>query len=191
MAFIAYAGDEASAERAIAPFRALATPLADMVKPGPYLSMYPPEDPSYKPTAVGRTLFVDSIDAWCAQLIFDYISTSDAPMRVAQLRALGGAMARVPSDATAYAHRSKRVLVNVAAFYQGEADRDARKAWATEFARALQPNDESAYVGFLADDGPARIRGAYPGATWDRLTKIKSQYDPANLFRLNQNIPPR
>jgi len=59
-----------------------------------------------------------------------------------------------------------------------------------EFARTLQPDDDSAYVGFLTDDGPPRIRAAYPGATWDRLTKIKSTYDPTNLFRLNQNIPP-
>jgi FAD/FMN-containing dehydrogenase len=59
-----------------------------------------------------------------------------------------------------------------------------------EFARALQPNDDAAYVGFLTDDGQARIRGAYPATTWDRLTRIKSMYDPTNLFRLNQNIPP-
>jgi len=190
MAFIAFAGDDQAAERGIAPFRALATPIADMVKPGPYVSMYPPEDPSYKPKAVGRTMFVDSIDASRAQLIYDRLSASDAPMRVAQLRVLGGAMARIPSDATAYAHRSRPMLVNVAAFYQGEADREARKTWAQQFFRALQPTDDSAYVGFLNDDGADRIRGAYPGKTWDRLAAIKTVYDPTNLFRLNQNIPP-
>src|SRR5262245_49794717 len=190
MAFIAFAGDDAAAELAIAPFRALATPIADMVKPGPYVSMYPPEDPSYRPTAVGRTMFVDSIDASNAQLIYDYLSTCDAPMRVAQLRVLGGAMARVASDATAYAHRSKPMLVNVAAFYQGEANRQARHAWVNEFWKVLQPHDESAYVGFLTDDGPERIRSVYPGATWNRLARIKAKYDPANLFRLNQNISP-
>ena len=187
---IAFAGDDASAEQAIAPLRSLATPLADMVKPGPYTSMYPPEDPNYRPTAIGRTLFVDSIDARAAGTIVEYLSRSDATMRVAQLRALGGALARVPSDATAFAHRSKPMLVNVAVFYQGEADREARRPWVTEFARTLQPGDDSAYVGFLTDDGQARIRAAYPGSTWDRLTKIKSAYDPANLFRRNQNIPP-
>jgi FAD/FMN-containing dehydrogenase len=190
MAFIAFAGDDASAQRAIAPFRSLATPLADMVKPGPYLAMYPPEDPNYRPTAVARTMFVDSIDASAAATIFDQLSASDATMRVAQLRALGGAMARVPADATAYAHRAKPMLVNVAAFYQGEDDRAARAAWVTEFAGALQPHDDAAYVGFLTDDGHARIHGAYPAATWDRLARIKSAYDPTNLFRLNQNIPP-
>ena len=189
-AMIAFAGDDESAARAIAPFRSLATPIADMVKPGPYAAMYPPEDPSYRPTAVGRTLFVDSIDARAAETIFDSLSKSDAAMRVAQLRALGGAMARVPADATAYAHRSKPMLVNVAAFYQGEADRDVRRSWVSEFARTLQPNDDAAYVGFLTDDGAARIRAAYPGRTWDRLTRIKAIYDPVNLFRLNQNIPP-
>ena len=190
-AMMAFAGDDAAAERALAPFRSLAKPLADMVKPGPYAAMYPPEDPSYRPTAVGRTLFVDSIDAQKAELIFEKLTKSDAGMRVAQLRALGGAMARVPADATAYAHRTKPMLVNVAAFYNGEADREARRTWVAEFAKTLQPNDESAYVGFLTDDGEARIRAAYPGTTWDRLTKIKASYDPTNLFRLNQNIPPR
>ena len=82
------------------------------------------------------------------------------------------------------------MLVNVAAFHQGDADREVRRAWVSDFARALEPNDDSAYVGFLTDDGQTRIRGAYPGATWDRLRKVKAKYDPENLLRLNQNITP-
>ena len=189
-AMMAFAGDEQSAERAIAPFRSLATPIVDTVKPGPYVGMYPPEDPNYRPTAVARTMFLDSVDAPRAETIFEYLSKSDAAMRVAQLRVLGGALARVSPGATAYAHRSKPMLVNVAAFYQGERDCAVRKSWVTEFARTLQPNDDAAYVGFLTDDGQDRIRAAYPGATWDRLTRVKATYDPGNLFRLNQNIPP-
>jgi FAD/FMN-containing dehydrogenase len=190
LAFVAFAGDGESADRAIAPLRSLATPLADTVRPGPYLGMYPPEDPNHRPTAVVRTMFVDGIDAAAAESVLEYLTKSDAPMGVAQLRPLGGAVARVPSDATAYAHRSRPMLVNAAAFYQGDADREASRAWVTEFAQRLQPHDTAAYVGFLGDDGPARIRAAYPGATWDRLRRIKSTYDPSNLFRLNQNIPP-
>jgi FAD/FMN-containing dehydrogenase len=189
-AFIAFAGDDESASRAIAPFRALATPLADMVKPGPYVTMYPPENPDYHPTAVGRTLFVNAIDTQTAATILDYLTKSDAEMRVAQIRVLGGALAQVPADATAYAHRSQPIMMNVAAFYTTEADREVRKAWATEFARTLQPNEDAAYVGFLTDDGQERIRAAYPGPTMDRLRRIKSVYDPTNLFRLNQNILP-
>ena len=188
-AFVAFAGDDDAAARAIAPFRSLATPLADLVMPSPYLSMYPPEDPSYHPTAVSRTMFVDSIDLAAAELILDRLSKSDATMRAAQLRPLGGALARVPTDATAYAHRSRPMLVNIAAFYKGTADREVRRAWVSDFKRALQP-DDAAYVGFLSDDGNARIRAAYPGATWDRLSRIKTAYDPTNLFRLNQNVTP-
>lgn len=189
-AFVAYAGGDDAAVRAIAPFRSLATPLADLVKPGPYLSMYAPEDPNLHPTAVSRTMFVDSIDLATAEMILDRLSKSNAPMRAAQLRPLGGALSRVPADATAYAHRSKPMLVNVAAFYQGAADREVLRTWVSDFKRALQP-DDAAYVGFLSDDGPSRMRAAYPGATWDRLSRIKAAYDPTNLFRLNQNVPPR
>ena len=190
LGMLAYAGDDESAGRALAPFRSLAMPLADMVAPMPYARMYPPEDPNYRPTAVSRTMFLDGFDERRAEMVVEWLSRSDAAMRVAQLRVLGGAAARVPSDATAYAHRSKAMLANVAAFYQGDADREVRRTWVSGFARALQPNDDAAYVGFLTDDGQARIRGAYPGATWDRLRRIKSEYDPENIFRLNQNIPP-
>ena len=64
------------------------------------------------------------------------------------------------------------------------------EAWVTDFAAALRQGDAGAYVNFLGDEGEARIREAYPGATWDRLAAIKRRYDPTNLFRLNQNIPP-
>jgi FAD/FMN-containing dehydrogenase len=82
------------------------------------------------------------------------------------------------------------MLANVAAFYTSPEDRAVRTQWVREFASALQPNDRSGYVGFLTDEGDARVRAAYPGATWERLTKIKATYDPANIFRLNQNIRP-
>lgn len=190
-AMMAYAGDDDSAQRALSPFRSLATPMADLVKAMPYTDMYPPEDPSYRPTAIGRTMFVDGVDESLAETMHEYLSTSDAAMRVAQLRVLGGAAARVSSDATAYAHRSKPALVNVAAFYTTPEDRLVRARWVREFAHAVQPNGDGAYVGFLgADDGADRVRAAYPGTTWERLRKIKNKYDPHNLFRLNQNITP-
>jgi FAD/FMN-containing dehydrogenase len=187
-AFMAFAGGDSAAGKALAPFRALATPLADMVKPGPYIAMYPPEDPSYKPTAVAQTGFVDGIDIDDARVIYDYLCKAEAPMRVAQIRALGGATAKVPADATAYAHRSQRMLINIAAFYTGPDERTRRRKWVSEFWNALEPADNGAYVGFLTDDGEARIRSAYPGKTWERLARVKATYDPANLFRLNQNI---
>jgi FAD/FMN-containing dehydrogenase len=190
MAMLAYAGEVDEGERAIAPFRALAEPIADMVKPMPYPEMYPPEESDYHPTAVARTMFIDTIDRDVSQTILEHLRASDAPMRVAQIRVLGGAMARVPAEATAFAHRSSRIMVNVAAFYEGTEERAAREAWVSYFAAALRQGEGGAYVGFLGEEGEGQIREAYPGSTWERLAEIKRRYDPTNLFRLNQNIPP-
>lgn len=190
MAILVHASGGEAGERAAAPFRALATPIADMVRPMRYPEIYPPDDDSYHPTAAARTLFVDTIDRGVAAEIVDRLQASDASMRVAQLRVLGGAMARVPADATAFAHRASRIMVNVAAFYNGPEDQAVREAWVSDFTAALRQSDTGAYVNFLGDEGEARVRDAYPGATWDRLAAIKRRYDPTNLFRLNQNIPP-
>ena len=190
LGMLVHAGPADAGERAVAPFRALAAPLADFVRPMAYPEVYPPEDDSYHPTAVARTMFIDRVDGDTAATIMRWLESSDASMRAAQLRVLGVAMARVPADATAFAHRASRIMVNVAAFYEGPDDRVAREAWVDGFAAALHQGDDGAYVNFLSDEGPARIRQAYPGTTWDRLVEIKRRYDPENLFRLNQNIPP-
>ncbi len=189
LAMLAFSGDAADGERALAPFRALAEPLADMLRPMSYPEMFPPEDPDYHPTAAATTMFLDHVGRDVAETILRHLEASDATMRVAQLRVLGGAMSRVPADATAFAHRSSRIMVNLAAFY-GADDREQREAWVAGFARALDQGDAGAYVNFLVDEGPDRVRAAYPGATWDRLAEVKATYDPTNLFRLNQNVPP-
>jgi FAD/FMN-containing dehydrogenase len=190
LAFMAYAGEAEAGERVLAPFRQLAEPLADMVRPIRYPEMYPPDEGNYHPTAVGHTMFFDSFDRDVANTIYQYLQSSDAPMRVAQLRVLGGAVARVPVEATAYAHRGSRIMANLAAFYEGPEDKVVREAWLAEFAAAVRQNNSGAYVNFLGDEGEVRVRQAYPGPTWDRLAAIKARYDPTNLFRLNQNIPP-
>jgi FAD/FMN-containing dehydrogenase len=189
IAMLVYAGDPDAGQRALAPFRALATPLADMLRPMPYPEIYPPEEEGFHPTAVGHTMFMDTVDEPVAKTILEYLQASDAPMRVTQLRVLGGAMARVPADATAFAHRGSRIMANVAAFYEGPADKPARQAWVDELAAALR-QDDGAYVGFLADEGDAGVHQAYPASTWERLAAVKRRYDPANLFRRNHNVPP-
>jgi FAD/FMN-containing dehydrogenase len=190
LALLVHAGDLEAGERAVAPLRALAPPIADLVRPMAYPEIYPPEEGDYHPSAVAHTMFIDRVDRDAADTIDEYLRASDAAMRVAQLRVLGGAMARVPDDATAFAHRRSRIMVNLAAFYEGAEDRAVRQAWVTDFAAALQQSDAGAYVNFLGDEGESRVRAAYPGSTWDRLASIKARYDPDNLFRLNQNIPP-
>jgi hypothetical protein len=190
MAMLLYTGPVEAGARALAPFRALAKPIADMLRPMRYSEMFPPEESAYHPTAVAHNMFVDKIDRGVSEVIVRYLQTSDAPVRVAQLRVLGGAMARVPVEDTAFAHRRSRIMVNLAAFYDGPEDQAVRQAWVNSFAADLRQEDSGVYVNFLGDEGEARVREAYPGPTWDRLTAIKVRYDPTNLFRLNHNIPP-
>lgn len=139
-------------------------------------------------TCARRSL--DGIGRGEAQTIVEHLQDATAPMSVAQLRVLGGAMAKVPSDATAFGHRRRRIMMNVAGAYDRPEEAAEREAWVTGFAADLPQRDPAAYVGFLGDEGEARILEAYPGSTWDRLTAVKARYDPTNLFHLNENIPP-
>src|ERR687893_340448 len=97
---------------------------------------------------------------------------------------------RCSSTASAYAPPSSRIMMNVAALYQSTVERPVHEEWVNGLADELLQDDAGAYVGFLADEGEARVRAAYPGPTWDRLRQVKRRYDPDNVFRLNQNIPP-
>jgi FAD/FMN-containing dehydrogenase len=106
------------------------------------------------------------------------------------LRVLGGAMARVPDHATAFAHRERRIMVALGAVYEDAEESPAHEAWIADFAAAVGQGAAGVYVNFLGDEGEERVREAYPGRTWDRLTEVKAKYDPTNLFRLNQNVPP-
>jgi hypothetical protein len=187
---VAWSGQRELGEAAIAPFRALATPLADMVQPISYPEMFPPEDAEYHPTAVSTNLFMRLVDESVAGAMLEALAASDAPMRAVQLRVQGGAIARVPADATAYAHRSSPIMVNIAAFYDGADDRASKQAWVDELSAALDQGEAGAYVNFVGDEGADRVRAAYPAATFARLAAVKSTYDPTNLFRLNQNVPP-
>jgi FAD/FMN-containing dehydrogenase len=191
MAMMAYSGDVESGQRIIAPFRALATPYVDMIRPMHYPEMFPPDQEGYHPMAAGRTMFVDHIHRSEAEMILDRLQRSSGLMAVTQLRVLGGAMARVPSDATAFAHRKSRIMVNLAALYEKPEEKEIHEAWVSEFAATLRQSDRGAYVNFLADVDEAQVRAAYPGGTWERLAAIKARYDPDNIFRLNQNISPQ
>ena len=167
MALICFAGDTEAGQRALVPFRTLATPLADLVRPIGYPEMYPPEEEGFHPTAVGHTMFLDRLDTRAASTILEYLQASDAALRAAQLRVLGGAIARVPDDATAFAHRGSKIMVNLASFYQGPDDQPVRQAWVDEFAAAFQQGDQGAYVGFLGDEGrpgPPSLPGGHLGA---------------------------
>ncbi|MGH2629209.1 MAG: FAD-binding oxidoreductase, partial [Actinomycetota bacterium] len=202
LGMLAYAGDVDAGERVVSPFRELAEPIADMVRAIPYPQMYMPEEEGYHPIGVLRSKFVDSLDRDAAEAIVGGLGASTAQMAVTQIRVLGGAVARVPGGATAFAHRSRRIMMNVAAVFERADEAVEHDAWAAGLAAEIGGDDEGVYVNFLGDEGAGRVReaypgptwgrvrDAYPGPTWERLRAIKRRYDPANLFRLNQNIPP-
>jgi len=191
MAMLVYAGAVEAGERVVAPFRDLAAPIADMVRVMRYPEIYKLTEGGPRPIGESaRSLFLDSVDQRTAQTVIDHLRASTAPLAVAQIRVLGGAMARVPVEGTAFAHRNRRILAAVGAVYDHPDEAEVHEAWATSFLTALRQGDAGAYVNFLGRDGDARIGEAYPGSTGERLARVKARYDPTNLFRLNQNIPP-
>ncbi|HNC91566.1 MAG TPA: FAD-binding oxidoreductase [Anaerolineales bacterium] len=191
MAMMFYAGDAAMGEQVISKFRAIATPYADMLRPMAYTEMFPSEEGGYHPVAAGRTMFLDHVDSSVAQFILDTLAKSTAMMAVTQLRVLGGAYARVPADATAYAHRGSKIMANLAALYGNPEEKEHHEAWVAKYEKKLRQSDKGAYVNFLGDVDQKQVRAGYPGDAWKRLGKIKKKYDPTNLFRLNQNISPK
>jgi FAD/FMN-containing dehydrogenase len=191
MALLAYAGEVEAGARAVAPLWALAAPIADLVRPMPYPEIYQFTEGGPGPDhEAARSLFVDTVDREVAATIVAHLQASTAPIAVAQLRVLGGAMARVPADATAFAHRGRRVMAALGAVWERAEEAPTHQAWVADFAAALRQGDQGVYVNFLGDEGQARVREAYPGSTWERLVAVKRRYDPANLFRRNQNVPP-
>jgi FAD/FMN-containing dehydrogenase len=190
LAQVVHAGPLDDGADAVAPFRALAQPVADFVRPMPYRELFPEETQPVPPRSVVRTFFSDSLDEPAAQELLDRLQSSTAQLAAAQIRVLGGAVERVPSDATAFAHRQRRLMVNVAAIYASPEEDSVHGAWAQDAAEALRRGEDAAYVNFIGDEGAERVRAAYPGETWDRLAAVKRRYDPENVFRLNQNVPP-
>jgi FAD/FMN-containing dehydrogenase len=191
MATVVYAGDSAAGERVIAPFRQLGSPIADMIRPMPFPAIYDGHAGAPHPVAaVIRNRFNDTLDVATAAAIMERLRMGTAPMRTVQFRPLGGAVSGIAADATAFAHRDRRFMVNVAAMFDEPADGPQHAAWAAETAALLEDGKRGAYVAFLGDDGADRIREAYPDETYRRLAGIKRRYDPDNVFRSNQNIAP-
>jgi hypothetical protein len=192
IALLAYTGPVDDEERVIAPFRALATPLVDTIQPMRYPALYEMLEggPESVAQEQAHSTFVDHLDDGRAEAILEHLRTSTAPMAVAQLRVLGGAMARVSVEATAFAHRRRRIMIAAGAVYEDAVDTPVHRAWVDSLADAVHDEESGVYVNFLGDEGAARVGEAYPAPTWERLTRIKAAYDPNNLFHLNHNIPP-
>jgi len=191
MAMMVHAGEPEAGEQAIAPLRRLATPLADTVRPIRYPEMYAGPEAPHPVLVEGANLLIDELPAGAAEAILEHLDEASASMAAVQLRVLGGAMARVPDDATAFGHRGAKLMVNATALHDRPDERSKHRAWANGVVETLSDRSTAgAYAGFIGDDGEEGMRRAYPPATLERLTRVKAQYDPDNLFRLNLNVPP-
>jgi hypothetical protein len=104
---------------------------------------------------------------------------------------MGGAVGRVPADATAFGDRSGDFLLNViASTFTADGFSEAVR-WAQDLHAAIAPSlSGGSYVNFLPAEGEDRVRASYGERTFARLQNLKDEHDPSNLFRLNQNIPP-
>jgi len=186
-----YNGDAEAGAAAWAPFRALATPISDIVGPMPYPALYRLTEAAAIPSVgVARSMFVDVVDDAVVATLREAYLASPGVRTMIQVRVLGGAVADVPSNATAYAHRTAPVhLMALATAATPEAAGPCRD-WADEILRRLRGRGVGAYANFLEDEGEARVRDAYPNSTYKRLAAVKRAWDPDNVFHRNQNIRP-
>ena len=188
-----YAGSVEDGAKAAQPLRTLAEPLADLMGPMPYTAMQSLLDPlwtagaqNYFTGAVLDRLTDESIDTLLAQH-----AAGQAPARELHLHHCGGAMARIPTAATAFAHRDAAYVLNIIARSPDRAGFAEHAGWARATHQAMDPwSTGGGYVNFTSEPGQDKVRASYPPDTYSRLVAAKDRYDPTNLFQLNQNISP-
>ncbi len=190
---VCWSGDLDAGEHALAPLRALGTPLADAIAPMPYPEIFRFTAHQAEPHAASiRSMFADELSDETLDAALAAMQNASSPFSLVQFRGLGGAMARVPAEATAFAHRQRRYFVAVIGLWLDPAeDAAVHEAWTAALWQQVRHEGRGVYVNFLEEEGPERIREAYPPTTYARLAEIKRTYDPENLFRFNQNVPPR
>lgn len=188
-----YAGDMKEGETAVAPLRALGAPIADVIGPHSFAGWQAAFDPLLAPGARNYWKSHDftELSEAATDVMLDYTGRLPTPECEIFIGHLGGAVNRVAADATAYPHRDSDFIMNVHTRWQDPAQDRACVQWARGLFEATKPHATGGvYVNFLDEDEADRLPGAY-GANLARLAAIKAKYDPANLFRVNQNIAPK
>jgi FAD/FMN-containing dehydrogenase len=190
---VCYSGNNlAEGERIAAPLRKFGRPIADVIAPHPYAAWQTILDPLLTP---GQRNYWKSHDFrevsdGLINALIEHARKLPDPNTEIAFAQLGGAVSRVPNDATAYGHRDGEFVLNVHGRWESRAKDAACIGWARDLFQATAPfATGSVYVNFLTQDEGDRVRAAY-GRNYDRLSKLKNKYDPHNLFRLNQNIRP-
>jgi FAD/FMN-containing dehydrogenase len=190
---LCHAGDLASGEKAAAPFRAIGKPIADVVGPSPFVGWQTAFDPLLAPGERNYWKSHDFIEIGdgLIDVLLDAVKRLPSPQCEIFVGNLGGAINRVPVDATAYPHRDVNFVMNVHTRWSEPSQDQKCITWARSLYDAAAPfATGGVYVNFMPDDEAQRVRSGAYGPNYERLARIKAKYDPENLFRLNQNVPP-
>ncbi len=187
-----YSGKIEDGERIAKPLRSFGKPLADVIGPTPFTGWQKVLDPLLAPGMRNywkshdfRELSDGLIDVFIA-----HARRIPDPQTEIAFAQLGGAVSRVPHEATAYTHRDAQFVLNVHGRWEDPAKDSACISWARELFQAAAPfATGGVYVNFMTQEEHDRVQAAY-GSNYDRLVKLKNKYDPTNLFRVNQNIRP-
>lgn len=188
MLMVCYGGsDGAAATTAIDPLLKIGTVLQNMIKEKPYAEALEEAHPPAGVTFVVKNGFVRHFSDDLVNIVADACCKEGGP--VLQLRSVGGAMNRVPADATAFAHRDKELMIVYAGFAPMNATREDIDRVSAPWKEML-PFVSGSYVNFFSEATAAEVSASYPPATLERLAKVKKTYDPQNIFRRNYNIMP-
>jgi FAD/FMN-containing dehydrogenase len=190
---VCYVGDPEKGQSAIAPLRALGQPIADVIGPAPFAAWQQAFDPLLTP---GRRNYWKSHDFaelgdGAIEVILEQLPRLPSPECEIFVAQVGGAINRVPAGSTAYPHRDVRFVMNVHTRWGDPSQDQACVGWARELFDKMAPHATGGvYVNFMPEDEAQRVRRSAYGPDYDRLARVRAQYDPDNLFRQNQNIPP-
>jgi len=185
-----HCGDLADGEAAVRPLRDL-SPAVDLIEPTPYPDLQSMFDEDYPPgvRCYLRAGFVCGLTDTLIDTIIEHTSAMPSAASSFDFHHMGGAVAQVSADATAFGDRSSEFCFNIVGVWDDPEADDRNRDWVRGFASALTPfATGGVYVNFTADLDRAQL--AYSDSKYTRLQALKRQYDPANLFRLNQNIKP-
>ena len=190
---LCWSGDLEAGRKVVAPLQALGKPIADVVGVMPYAGWQTAFDPLLTPGVRNYWKSHDFIELKdeAVDIMLDAVRRLPTPDCEIFIGHLAGAVNRVPKNATAYPHRDVHFVMNVHTRWNDRAD-DARCiGWARQLFDHMAPHATGGvYVNFMPEDEEQRVRSGAYGPNFERLAKVKAKYDPANLFRQNQNIAP-
>jgi hypothetical protein len=187
-----YAGPVDEGARVVKPLREFGSPLLDGCAPMPFTKHQGMLDPSFPHGwwYYIRSCNLAELTDEVIDILVDHGQRIVSPLTVFSIYHLGGAVARVGEDETAFGARDAGHTVNVIGITRTRDGFEEEREWARGLWTALQPHHQNVYVNFLMEEGEDRIREAYGASKYDRLKALKRKYDPDNFFRLNQNIRP-